>query len=109
MVPVVIRAANLLHVDELEIFKLAYQFWYRRADEPRAMNVEFNKYLTNKTAPPWVMHFARMVVQAYNRGDFDPVTFGIYPDYEKIPLCYSLAFQTPRFVPLNKSGEMFIA
>lgn len=109
MVPIVLRAANLLSVDELEVFKLAHRFWYCRADEPMVITAEFNKYLSKRIAPPWVMHFARTVVQTYNRGDFDPATFGIYPDYEKIPLCYSLAFQTSRFLPLNKTGEVFVA
>ena len=105
----VIRAANLLSVDELEIFKLAHRFWYRRPDEPYAINVEFNKYLRQKTAPHWVVHFARTVVQAYKRGNFDPAMFGIYPEYEKIPFCWSLAFQTPRYVSLNKAGDVLVA
>ena len=105
----VIRAANLLNVDELEVFRLAHNFWYHRADEANSVNAAFNKYLRKKIAPPWVVHFARTVVQAYDRGSFDPVMFGIYPKYEQIPLCYALAFQTPRFVPLNKTAEVFIA
>lgn len=109
MAPLVIRAANLLNVDELEVFRLAFQFWHRRADDANCINAAFNKYLCKKIAPPWVVHFARTVVQTYNRGNFDPAMFGIYPEYERIPLTWSLAFQTPRYVSLNTAGDVLVA
>ena len=109
MAPLVIRAANLLQVDELEVFRLAYRFWHRRSDDADCINAAFDKYLRQKTAPPWVVHFARTVVQTYERGNFDPAMFGIYPEYERIPLTWSLAFQTPRYVSLNTAGDVLVA
>jgi len=109
MILLVIRAANLLRVDELELFKLAHRFWQDHTVEARHIYVAFNEYLETKTAPPWVVHFARSVVQAYNGGNFEPVMFGIHPSYEEIPLSWSLAFQTPRSVPLNEINDLLIA
>lgn len=109
MMLVVIRAANILHVDEYEIFRLAHRFWHRNCDEPRAIRTVFKKYLESKSAPPWVVHFSRKVMQAYQRGNFDPAAFGVYPPYEKLPLSWSLALQTPRYVPLKQECDVFVA
>ena len=105
----VIRAANLLRVDELELFNLAHRFWHYRTAEPRQIDLVFNEYLDKKVAPPWVVHYARSVVQAYNRGNFEPVNFGIYPSHEEIPLTWSLAFQIPPSMPLNDANDLLIA
>jgi hypothetical protein len=105
----VIRAANLLNVDELEVFKLAHRFWYHRAADLNSISTAFDNYLRKKTAPPWVVHFSRTVIRTHDRGHFDPVMFGIYPEYEKLPWSWSLAFQTPRYVPLNKRDVVFVA
>lgn len=109
MVLLVIRAANLLCVDELELFTLAHRFWHHHTAEPRHIKTAFNQYLDKKIAPPWVTHFARSVVHAYNSGNFEPAAFGIYPSYEEIPLSWSLAFQTPLSLPLNESSGLLIA
>jgi len=109
MFPLVLRAANLLQVDELEVFRLAHRFWNRHCDEPSYLGKAFTKYLQEKTAPPWVTHFARRVIQAYKHGNFDPASFGVFPSYEKLPLTWSLALQTPRYVKLKKTCEVFAA
>lgn len=109
MVLLVLRAANLLRVDELELFNLAHRFWHHRTAESSYIKVAFHKYLDKKIAPPWVVHFARSVVQAYDSGDFEPAVFGIYPSYEAIPLTWSLAFQTPLSLPLNEAGGLLVA
>jgi hypothetical protein len=109
MVLLVIRAANLLGVDEFEIFKLAHQFWHHRAGENSDIKRLFHKYLDKKIVPPWVMHFARSVVQAYEQGNFEPAVFGVSPSFEAIPLSWSLAFHTPRSLPLNEAGDLLVA
>lgn len=109
MIMLVIRAANLLRVDELELFKLAHRFWHHQTIETRQIKSVFNEYLETKNAPPWVVHYARSVVQAYNGGHFEPVAFGVYPCFEEIPLSWSLAFQTPLSLPLNELGDLLIA
>lgn len=108
MVMVVMKAANILQVDELEVFQLAHRFNHLTSDETTIINLTFKKYLEEKIAPPWVTQFARLVVQAYQRGDFDPAMFGILPKYDRMPLCWSLLTQTPRYVPLNQ-GSVFVA
>lgn len=109
MVPLVLRAANLLQVDELEVFRLAHRYWNHRCDEPSYIGKAFHKYLHDKISPPWVTHFARRVVQAYNRGNFDPVSFGVYPEFDKLPWTWSLALQTPRYVRLRKNCHVLVA
>jgi hypothetical protein len=109
MVPLVIRASNLLQVDELEVFRLAHRFWNRHCNEPSYICKSFKRYLQEKVVPPWVNHFARRVIQAYIHGNFDPATFGVYPEYDKLPLTWSLALQTPRYVQLNKDCNVFVA
>jgi hypothetical protein len=56
-----------------------------------------------------VTHFSRRVVQAYQGKNFDPAVFGVYPAYEKLPLSWSLALQTPRYVKLNKNCNVLVA
>ena len=105
----VIRAANILQVDELEIFRLAHRFNHLRTDEDATVHLVFKQYLENKIAPPWVTQYARLVVQTYNRGGFDPAMFGILPTYDRMPWCWSLLTQTPRYVRLNQGGGIFLA
>jgi hypothetical protein len=56
MILLVIRASNVLRVDELELFNLAYRFWHHRTAETKHIAALFADYLDNKTAPPWVVH-----------------------------------------------------
>jgi len=109
MVPIVIRAANVLHVDEFEVFRLAHRFWNRHCAESSSIRSAFNKYVQNRIVPPWVVHFSRRVMQAYQGDNFDPAMFGVYPAYEKIPLCWSVALQTPRYVKLKQNCDVFVA
>jgi len=106
MVELVLRAANLLSIDEFEVFRLADRYWYRRTDDIKAV---FKKYLDKKTVPPWVLHFARSVVTAYNRGNFEPALFGVYPSYETIQFTWAIAFKTPCSFPLNNPGDLLVA
>lgn len=109
MILLVIRASNVLRVDELELFNLAYRFWHNRAAEAEHITSLFAEYLDNKTAPPWVVHFARCVLQAYHSGNLEPASFGVYSKYEKIPLDWSMAFQIPVTLPLNDPDDVLIA
>lgn len=109
MVPLVLRASNLLHVNELEVFRLAHRFWNRRCDESSYIGKAFQIYLNENISPPWVTHFARRVVQAHKHGNFDPVSFGVYPEYERLPLTWSMALQTPRYVEIKRDCNVFVA
>ena len=109
MITLVIRASNLLRVDELQLFNLAYRFWYEQKADTRLINKDFSHYLRKKIAPPWVIHFARSVLQAYQAGNFDPIRFGVHPEFEALPLGWSLVFQIPSTLPLKDADEVFIA
>ena len=106
MVELVLRAANLLNVDELEVFRLSDRYWHHRTNDIKAA---FRKYLTKKIVPYWVLHFARTVVKAYECGDLEPLLFGVYPSYERIQLTWALAFRTPLSLPLNDSDGLLVA
>lgn len=106
MVESVLRAANILHVDELEIFRLADRYWRRESED---LGVAFARYLKWKTVPHWVLHFARTVIQAYNEGNFEPALFGVYPSYESIQFSWALVFNIPRSLPLVTDGNLLIA
>jgi hypothetical protein len=109
MLLIIIRAANILRVDELELFRLAYRFWYHYTGETRDIKTAFDEYLDKQLAPPWVVHFARSVVEAYDHGSFEPAMFGIYPSCEVIPLSWSLVFQIPLSVPFNETDDLLVA
>lgn len=109
MVLFVIRAANILSVDEFEVFNLAHQYWHHSNAESCYIKNAFTKYLDKKVVPPWVNHYARSVIQAYDCGNFEPALFGIYPSFEQIPLGWSLAFNTPLSMQLNEASDLLVA
>jgi len=106
MVESVLRAANILNVDELEVFRLADRCWSRQSDDLR---VVFAKYLQRKILPHWVQHFARTVIKSYEEGNFEPALFGVYPSYESTPFTWALVFNTPSCFPINTDGNLLIA
>lgn len=109
MIESVIRASNLLCVDELELFNLAYQYWYAIEAEPREIYKIYTQYMHKKIAPPWAIHYARSVLGAYQSGNFDPTMFGIQPKTEELPLLCSLIFKIPRTYRLNEEDYLLVA
>ena len=110
MIELVIRASNILMIDELQLFSLSYEYWYAHEAEPRYIREVFSHYLSEKIAPPWVVHFARSVLRDYQTGNLDPEKFGIKPVVnENIPLGWSLAFKTPFALPSNDDDDVLIA
>ena len=106
MVELVLRAANILHVDELKVFQLADRYWNRESED---LDKEFDKFLNQKVVPHWVQHFARTVIKAYEKGNFEPAQFGVYPSYEAIQFSWALIFNTPSYLPLSTDGNLLIA
>lgn len=109
MIEFVIRASNILKVDELQLFYLAYEFWHAREAEPRHIRKVFSRYMDKKIAPPWVVHFARSVLRDYQCSNFNPAKFGVRPRPEALPLLRSLIFKTSRTLPLHDDNNVFIA
>ena len=109
MIESIIRASNILKIDELQLFNLAYEFWYSREAEPRQMNTVFSKYMTKKEAPPWAVHYARSVLRDYKSGNFDPVKFGVQQEVNALPLLCSLIFKIPRNLPSQDDDDVLAA
>ena len=93
MIVFIIRASNILRVDEFQLFNLAYQSWYDQQPELNQINDVFSHYVRNKTAPYWVIHFSRSVLQAYQSGNFDPARFGVHSESKGLPMVWSLIFK----------------
>ena len=105
----VIRAANLLYIDEHRLFELAYWKWHHRRAEPQLIERVFLRYLHRAPIPYWARHYARTVVHAYNAGDLEPAQFGVRPAYERIPLFWALPLRTPLSVAIKVESGILIA
>jgi hypothetical protein len=106
VVELVLRSANLLNVNEFEVFCLANRHWHHQFHD---VDDAFRKYLNKKFVPPWVLHFARTVVKAYERGNFEPALFGVYPAFETISITWALAFKAPCQLTLSENSDMLVA
>ena len=49
-------------ISEFEIFRRAYNDWYGREMTTQALERDFAQYLYFGSAPPWVRHYTRMVL-----------------------------------------------
>ena len=68
---VVISAANQLQVGEFQLLQLAYREWFGE-DLPEALVAElFTSYMLHHRVPHWARHYARRVIDGYERGDLD--------------------------------------
>lgn len=56
----VVQVANELEISEFEIFSRAYNDWYGRDADTRALERDFAQYLYFGAAPPWVRHYTRL-------------------------------------------------
>ncbi len=61
----VMHAAALLEISEYEIFQRAYNDWYGQEADLRTLEHEFVQYLYFGTAPPWVRHYTRMLLDQH--------------------------------------------
>ncbi len=68
---VVISAANQLQVGEFQLLQLAYRDWFDK-DLPEAMVSElFKAYMLKHQVPHWARHYARGIIEGYERGELD--------------------------------------
>ncbi len=68
---VVISAANQLQVGEFQLLQLAYREWYGE-DLPEDLVSElFTSYMLRNRVPHWARHYARRVIDGYERGELD--------------------------------------
>ena len=68
---VVITAANQLQVGEFQLLQLAYREWYNK-DLPEALVTKlFTSYMLHHQVPHWARHYARRIIDGYERGELD--------------------------------------
>ena len=68
---VVISAANQLQVGEFQLMQLAYREWYNK-DLPEALVTKlFTSYMLHHQVPHWARHYARCIIDGYERGELD--------------------------------------
>ena len=68
---VVISAANQLQVGEFQLLQLAYREWYGE-DLPEALVTKlFTSYMLHHQVPHWARHYARRILEGYERGEVD--------------------------------------
>ena len=68
---VVISAANQLQVGEFQLLQLAYREWYGE-DLPEALVAKlFTSYMLHHQVPHWARHYARRILEGYERGEVD--------------------------------------
>ncbi len=71
------EAARVLCVRDIDLFKLAYQWWCQREPSESTLDKVFSDYLLNETVPFWVRHYCRNVLKLDSVGQLDPRDFGV--------------------------------
>ena len=105
----VLRAANVLNVGERQIFEFAHQYWYTQQADANYISAALRDYLLNHITPPWVLHFARAVIRAYQDGTLNQLLFGVSPVYEQLPLVWSIVLRAPRLQRYDDSDNVLVA
>ena len=73
----VLTAADILGVREIDVFRLAWHKWFGHRGEDRVIESAFATYMFNKDVPIWVRQFARDVIEAARRGRLQPQPHGL--------------------------------
>lgn len=64
-------AANLLQIGEFQVLQLAHFDWFATDMAPAELDRLFADYMIRHRVLPWMRHFARSVVERYERGEID--------------------------------------
>ena len=84
-------AAAILHLREFDLFRAAWQDWFGRPPDEKAVERVFVAYLFHQQVPHWLRHFARRVIRDSHGGAHAPLP--------------SAAMDYPRLEPLAEPGE----
>lgn len=57
-------AAARLDIREIDVFRLAYRWWFGREAEARMLERAFAAYMFRQETPAWARHYARQVLQS---------------------------------------------
>ncbi|MEE9318751.1 MAG: hypothetical protein V3U48_10740 [Rhodospirillales bacterium] len=68
---IVISAANQLRVGEFQLLQLAYRDWFGRNLPEEMVSRLFSSYMLHNEVPHWARHYARHVLERYERGELD--------------------------------------
>ncbi len=63
------EAAATLRLREFDLFRAAWQSWFGRAPDDKAVERVFVAYLFHQRVPHWLRHFARRVVRDRSSGE----------------------------------------
>jgi hypothetical protein len=69
----------VLHVSELEVFRLAYRNWFGRPANDGEIDSCFSHYIDDSEVPMWVRDFTRRVRKLNEEGRLDVRRFGVEP------------------------------
>ena len=72
-----VRTSVLLGVAEVEVFRLAYGYWYDRKMDDKLLDDLVGVYLTRRETPEWVGGFCKRVLHRADAGELDPGEFGV--------------------------------
>ncbi len=80
------EAAATLHLREFDLFRAAWQSWFGRAPDDKAVERAFVAYLFHQRVPHWLRHFARRAIQdsESTRRELEPPNGADYPRQEPL-------------------------
>ena len=67
----VAHAANLLEVGEFQLVELAFAAWFGREMTEAEGHRYFDLYCVGSRVPPWLMHFARTIIEREANGELN--------------------------------------
>jgi len=73
----VLDAAEVLRVREIDLFRLAWHRWHGRSSEDAVIERAFAAYMFGQRVPGWVRHYARDVLAKAERGRLQPLPHGV--------------------------------
>ncbi len=73
----VARAAELLGIRLVELFRCAHRAWFGEPPGERELDRIMAEYLLHQRVPHWVRDYARRVHERHERGRLDPREFGV--------------------------------
>lgn len=82
----VLAASSELQITEFRLFELAYFRWFGEHLGEEKIERFYVGYMFKATAPFWVRHFCREVLEHAKTGELDPTKFGVFP----VPVSHGL-------------------
>ena len=71
------EAARILGVRDIDLFKLAHHWWFKRDPDETTLDKVFSDYLLNETIPHWARHYCQNVLNLESVDQLHPQDFGV--------------------------------